>query len=117
MGLGAPFSVHTLGEEGQEEQRAPGVRAAGLGKNHPVDGDISKRYTLQFKVNAVRYSQKRVKRAQEPGGSVAISCASRVPGIHDKASLALCVTKINEMEAELSQAAQKWGTKGKKKAH
>ena len=50
MGLGAPFSVHTLGEEGQEEQRAPGVRAAGLGKNHPVDGDISKRYTLQFKV-------------------------------------------------------------------
>ena len=36
--------------------------------------------------------------------------------IPDKASLALWVKKIDEMEAELSQAAQKGRTKGKKKA-
>ena len=79
-------------------------------------GDTRKRYPLQFKVNAVRYSQKRVKGAQGPGGSVGISYASRVLGIPHKATLALWMKKIDEMEAELSQAAQKGATKGEKKA-
>eukprot|EP00904_Undaria_pinnatifida_P011403 jgi/Undpi1/7393/HiC_scaffold_22.g09866.m1 len=79
-------------------------------------GDIRKRYPLQFKAHAVRCSQKRVKGAQGPGGSVGILYASRVIGIPDKATLALWVKKIDEMEAELSQAAQKGGTKGEKKA-
>ena len=79
-------------------------------------GDIRKRYPLQFKVNAVRYSQKRVKGAEGPGGSVGIFYASRVLGVPDKATLALWVKKIDEMEAELSQAAHKGGTNGKKNA-
>ena len=79
-------------------------------------GGIRKRYPLQFKVNAVGHSQKRVKGAQGPGGRVGISYAGRVLGIPDKATLPLWVNKIDEMEAELSQAAQKGGTKGKKKA-
>ena len=44
-----------------------------------------------------------------------MSYASRVLRIPDKATLALWVNKVDEVEAELSQVAQEGGTKGENK--
>ena len=109
--FGTPSEKESKRKKGHLELEPPDFDIPHFG-----GGDIRKRYPLQFKMNAVRYSQKRVKGAQGPGGSVGISYPSRVLGIPDMATLALWVKKIDEMEAELSQAAQKGGTKGKKKA-
>ena len=79
-------------------------------------GSQRERYPLGFKVNAVRYSKKRVKRAQGRNATVGISYASRVLGIPDKATLAAWVKDIAKYEAALAQENNPKGRKGKKKA-
>ena len=103
-------------EQGQEEERAARVGAAGLPIPDIGGGSQRKRYPLSFKVNAVRYSKKRVKRAQGRNATVGISYASRVLGIPDKATLAAWVRDIAKYEAALAQEDKLKGRKGRKKA-
>ena len=79
-------------------------------------GPKRKRYPLQFKARVVRNSQKWIKGAQGPGGTVGITYASRVLNIPDKASLALWVKDLAKFEAALVEEANYKGGKRKKKA-
>ena len=79
-------------------------------------GSKKKRYPLQFKVKAVRYSQKRIKGAQGPGGTPVITYAGRILNIPDKATLALWVKDLAKFEAALAEEAKYQGGNRKKKA-
>ncbi|CAB1101701.1 unnamed protein product [Ectocarpus sp. CCAP 1310/34] len=78
-------------------------------------GTQRKRYTLQFKVNAVRYSQRKLKGAQGPGGTVGVTDASRILKIPDKATLATWVKDV-KYEAALAEETKYSRVKGRKKA-
>ncbi|CAB1099205.1 unnamed protein product [Ectocarpus sp. CCAP 1310/34] len=79
-------------------------------------GTQRKRYTLQFKVNAVRYSQRKLKGAQGPGGTVGVTYASRILKIPDKATLAAWVKDVDKYEAALAEETKYSRVKGRKKA-
>ncbi|CAB1108371.1 unnamed protein product [Ectocarpus sp. CCAP 1310/34] len=110
--FGTPAQNKGKRKKGQLELEPPDFEIPNFG-----GGSQRKRYPLQFKVNAVRYSQKRVKGAQGPGGTVGISYATRVLNIPDKATLAEWVRKVPEYEAALAAEGGKFkGLKSKKNA-
>lgn len=98
-------------KKGQLELEPPNFPIPELG-----GGSQRKRYPLQFKVDAVRYSQRRIKGARGPNGTVGITYASRILNIPDKATLAEWVKKVGKYEAALAEAeTYKGGAKRKKK--
>ena len=111
--FGKPAQNKGKRKKGQLELEPPDFPIPELG-----GGSQRNRYPLQFKVNAVRYSQKRIKGARGPDGTVGITYASRILKIPDKATLALWVKNIDKFEAALAEADTfKGGAKRKKKAH
>ena len=110
--FGTPAQNKGKRKKGQLELEPPDFPIPELG-----GGSQRKRYPLKFKVDAVRYSQKRVKGAQGPGGTVGISYASRILNIPDKATLAAWVRDVGKYEAALAaEATYTGGAKRKKKA-
>lgn len=110
--FGTPAQNKGKRKKGQLELEPPNFPIPELG-----GGSQRKRYPLKFKVDAVRYSQKRIKGAQGPNGTVGITYASRILKIPDKATLALWVKNVAKYEAALAEAdTYKGGAKRKKKA-
>ena len=98
-------------KKGRLELEPPDFPIPGLG-----GGARRKRFSLGFKVNAVRHSQKRIEGAQGKGETVGISYASRTLNIPDKATLAEWLKNVDKYEAALADAAKHRGVKGKKSA-
>ncbi|CAB1110883.1 unnamed protein product [Ectocarpus sp. CCAP 1310/34] len=111
--FGTPAQNKGRRKKGQLELEPPDFAIPELG-----GGRQRKHHPLKFKVDAVRYSQKRLKGAQGPGGTVGISYASRILNIPNKATLAAWVRDVAKYEAALAkQDTYKGGGKRKKKAN
>ncbi|CAB1105063.1 unnamed protein product [Ectocarpus sp. CCAP 1310/34] len=116
-GLGGVLFGAPAQNKGQEEERATGAEAAGLPDSRPWWWNPKEaRYTLQFKVDAVRYSRRKLKGAQGPGGTVGVTYASRILKIPDKATLAAWVKDVDKYEAALAEETKYSRVKGRKKA-
>lgn len=108
--FGTPAQNKNKRKKGQLELEPPDFPIPEFG-----GGSQRKRYPLKFKVDAVRYSQRRIKGAQGPDGTVGITYASRVLGIRDKSTLALWVKEVDKYEAALAKVdTYKGGAKRKK---
>ncbi|CAB1096096.1 unnamed protein product [Ectocarpus sp. CCAP 1310/34] len=97
--FGTPAQNKGKRKKGQLELEPPNFPIPELG-----GGSQRKRYPLKFMVDAVRYSQRKIKGAQGPNVTVGITYATRILKIPDNATLAAWVKNVAKYEAALAEA-------------